>query len=109
MTAYCNRLREPVTTPAACTCEANPFAMQVNRSELLEGGTLPVLLRLSLTALSGLLSQPAPTSSAPALLQQQSAPAPVLPEADLLVLLAVLELLAADASDLSSPGRQVRP
>ena len=84
------------------------MVLQVCRSELWEHHALATLLKISLKALSDLLKGQ-PMSKPPA---DQLAPRGVaaLAEEDLQRLLGVLELLAADAGDVSSPGgRQVCP
>lgn len=78
---------------------------QVNRRELLAGNALSMLLPLCLTVLRQLLHLEQPPQASP---QQnhQSADSMHMSEEDLLVLLEVLELLAADAGDTSSPVRR---
>ena len=66
------------------------------RTELLAHEALPVLLPVAQHALSGLLSQPASSLGS---LQRA-----IVGEQDVQLLLGVLELLAADVSDVSSPG-----
>ena len=69
--------------------------MQVCRGDLLAADALPTLLYLTQHALAELLSQQPAGNNA-------GAQMPVIGEEDLQLLLGVLELLAADVSDVSS-------
>ncbi|KAK9812313.1 hypothetical protein WJX73_001476 [Symbiochloris irregularis] len=82
--------------------------LQVNRRELLDSNALSKLLPLCLTGLRQLLQLGQPQVPQPSV-QQQGCRHVHMAEADLLVLLDVLELLAADAGDTSLPVRGQAP
>ena len=75
------------------------------RAELLAGDALSQLLPIAQHALTDLLSDVGSETAAPGLLAR---PSRVIAEDSLQLLLGVLELLAADVGDVSSPrARQV--